>query len=70
MPVSLSHPMLGQIVGARRPTVSSALGVLAREQRVRRGADGGWLLLGEPPVLGQRAEAALASPANGASFRP
>jgi CRP-like cAMP-binding protein len=69
MPVSLSHQMLGQIVGARRPTVSSALGVLARQQLVKRRADGGWLLVGEPPALGQRLEA-LASPANGASLRP
>jgi CRP-like cAMP-binding protein len=70
VPLTLSHQMLGQIVGARRPTVSSALGVLSRQGRVLRRADGGWLLLGAPPALGQRAEAALASPANGASLRP
>jgi CRP/FNR family transcriptional regulator, cyclic AMP receptor protein len=63
LPLTLSHRMLGEIIGARRPTVSSALGVLAREGRVQRRADGGWLLLGEPPALGQRAAAALARPA-------
>jgi hypothetical protein len=67
LPLTLSHRMLGQIVGARRPTVSTALGVLAREGLVARRADGAWLLLGEPAVLhpgpGQRAAAALARPA-------
>jgi hypothetical protein len=66
LPLALSHRMLGQIVGARRPTVSTALGVLAREGRVERRATG-WLLVGEPPLLdpgpGQRAPAALARPA-------
>jgi CRP-like cAMP-binding protein len=66
LPLPLSHRMLGQIVGARRPTVSTALGVLAREGRVERRA-AGWLLVGEPPLLdpgpGQRAAAALARPA-------
>ena len=36
-------------IGARRPTVSTALGALAREGRLRRRADGGWLLTGAPP---------------------
>ena len=67
LPLTLSHRMLGQIVGARRPTVSTALGVLAREGRVARRDDGAWLLVGEPPTLdpgpGHRAAAALASPA-------
>jgi CRP/FNR family transcriptional regulator, cyclic AMP receptor protein len=65
--LGLSHRMLGQIVGARRPTVSTALGALAREGRIRRRDDGAWLLLGEPPALDpgpvQRAAAALARPA-------
>ena len=66
LPLALSHRMLGQIVGARRPTVSTALGALARDGLVARRVDG-WLLLGRPPVLdpapGQRAAAALARPA-------
>ena len=67
LPLTLSHRILGQIVGARRPTVSTAFGVLARDGLVARRDDGAWLLLGEPPVLdpgpGQRAAAALARPA-------
>jgi hypothetical protein len=48
IPMTLSHRVLAQLVGARRPTVSSALAALAeREQLVRRD-DGTWLLSGEP----------------------
>jgi CRP/FNR family transcriptional regulator, cyclic AMP receptor protein len=48
LPLTLSHRMLAQLVGARRPTVSSALADLAgRHELVRRG-DGTWLLLGQP----------------------
>jgi hypothetical protein len=49
VPLALSHRVLGQLVGARRPTVSTALAQLARDQRVERRSDGTWLLRG-PPV--------------------
>jgi hypothetical protein len=42
--LNLSHRMLGALIGARRPTVSTALATLAAEQRVLRRADGSWLL--------------------------
>jgi hypothetical protein len=42
----LSHRMLGALVGARRPTVSTAIARLAAEGRVQRLADGRWLLTG------------------------
>jgi CRP-like cAMP-binding protein len=48
VPLALSHRVLGQLVGARRPTVSTALAQLARENRVQRRHDGTWLLLGAP----------------------
>jgi CRP/FNR family transcriptional regulator, cyclic AMP receptor protein len=49
VPLALTHRILGQLVGARRPTVSTALAELAdREELVRR-ADGSWLLRGDPP---------------------
>jgi hypothetical protein len=61
IPLMLSHQRLGELIGARRPTVSTALGVLARQGSLRRRDDGGWLLTGEPP---QRLAAdALARPA-------
>jgi len=40
----LTHELLGRLVGARRPTVSLALALLAEQGRVRRDADGVWLL--------------------------
>jgi len=49
LPLPLSHGLLAGIVGARRPTVSTALGVLRDQGRVER-TDGGWLLHGDPPV--------------------
>jgi CRP/FNR family transcriptional regulator, cyclic AMP receptor protein len=48
IPLTLSHRMLSQLVGARRPTVSTALGELAREGEVRRMDNGTWLLTGRP----------------------
>ncbi len=48
LPMTLSHRMLGQLVGARRPTVSTALSDLVREGELARRDDGTWLLTGEP----------------------
>jgi hypothetical protein len=47
--LALSHRMIGSLVGARRPTVSTALARLASEGRVLRRADGLWLLTGGAP---------------------
>jgi CRP/FNR family transcriptional regulator, cyclic AMP receptor protein len=51
LPLALSHRQLAQLVGARRPSASSALSALAREGCVRRRPDGTWLLVGDPPAL-------------------
>jgi hypothetical protein len=48
VPLALSHRILGQLVGARRPTVSSAISDLARRGELVRRDDGSWLLTGEP----------------------
>ena len=48
VPLALSHRMLGQLVGARRPTVSSAIGLLTHAGDISREADGTWLLTGSP----------------------
>jgi CRP/FNR family cyclic AMP-dependent transcriptional regulator len=48
LPMTLSHRMLGQLIGARRPTVSTALGELARQGELARRDDGTWLLIGAP----------------------
>jgi CRP/FNR family cyclic AMP-dependent transcriptional regulator len=41
----LTHELIGQLVGAKRPTVSLALKELEERGSVHRAADGGWLLL-------------------------
>jgi hypothetical protein len=48
VPLALSHRLIGELVGARRPTVSTALAELAREGQLVRRDDGTWLLTGEP----------------------
>ena len=48
VPLTLSHRVLAQLVGARRPTVSTALAELAERGEIVRRDDGTWLLGGEP----------------------
>jgi CRP/FNR family cyclic AMP-dependent transcriptional regulator len=48
VPVPLPHRVIAQLVGARRPTVSTALGHLADRGELVRRHDGSWLLTGEP----------------------
>jgi hypothetical protein len=45
----LSHQRLADLVGAHRPSVTTAMGDLAREGAVSRRDDGSWLLHGGPP---------------------
>jgi CRP/FNR family transcriptional regulator, cyclic AMP receptor protein len=54
IPLTLSHRLLGELIGARRPTVSVAVAALGRDEAVRRLDDGTWLLTAElaPEVLG------------------
>ena len=51
VPLTLSHRMLGQLVGARRPTVSTAISDLAEREELVRRSDGTWLLRGDPVGL-------------------
>jgi CRP/FNR family transcriptional regulator, cyclic AMP receptor protein len=48
VPLVLSHRALAQLVGARRPTVSTVIGELARDGELTRTAAGTWLLTGQP----------------------
>jgi hypothetical protein len=58
VPVGLPHRMLATLVGARRPSVTTALTGLAREGLIERTAEG-WLLHGDPEdVLAQRLQGA------------
>lgn len=49
LPLNLTHEMLGRLVGARRPSVTTALRQLADEGKILRHTDG-WLLRGTPVV--------------------
>lgn len=48
VPLRLTHAVLAELVAARRPTVTSALSMLARAGQIRALEDG-WLLAGDPP---------------------
>lgn len=47
--VPLSHRLLGELIGARRPSVTSAITKLTGEGRVSRDSSGRWLLHGSAP---------------------
>jgi CRP/FNR family cyclic AMP-dependent transcriptional regulator len=49
VPLTISHRLLGEFIGARRPTVSTALAALERQGKVRRREDATWLLTGDAP---------------------
>lgn len=49
LPLQLTHRLLACLVGARRPTVTTALKELTRQGLVSRRDDGTWVLLGEAP---------------------
>lgn len=49
LPVRLTHSLLARVVGARRPSVSTALGKLQDRGFLERAENGHWLLLGPPP---------------------
>ena len=49
VPVPLTHQLLAQLTCLQRPTVSSALGQLAKQGQITRLTQRGWLLHGEPP---------------------
>jgi CRP/FNR family transcriptional regulator, cyclic AMP receptor protein len=66
VPVPLTHAMLGLVVGARRPSVTAALGELAERGVVCPEAAGGFRLTGGPPkdlplIRGGRADAVTAA---------
>jgi len=52
VPLRLTHRTLADLVGARRPSVTAALGDLSRRDLITRAGDG-WVLQGDPsePLL-------------------
>jgi CRP/FNR family transcriptional regulator, cyclic AMP receptor protein len=61
VPLTLSHRLLGEIVGASRPSVTTAVGMLEREGRLLRRSDATWLLIGEPPRTATQAASRVVS---------
>ncbi len=49
LPVRLTHRVLARLIGAQRPSVTTAVGALERRGAIERLQDGSWLLLGTPP---------------------
>ena len=49
VPLPLGHQRLADLVGAHRPSVTSALGELTRAGTISRRDDGDWVLHGAPP---------------------
>lgn len=49
VPLRLTHHTLGCLVGAQRPSVTTALGKLVRQGEVSRTREGYWILHGTPP---------------------
>jgi len=49
VPLPLSHQRLAELVGAHRPSVTTAMGELGRAERLSRRDDGDWVLHGPPP---------------------
>ena len=50
VPLRLTHEMLGHVIGAQRPSVTTALGQLESAGRISRRPGGGWTLHGGPPA--------------------
>jgi CRP/FNR family cyclic AMP-dependent transcriptional regulator len=49
LPLRLTHETLARLVGAQRPSVTTALSQLEEGGKLRRTADRAWLLCGDPP---------------------
>jgi CRP/FNR family transcriptional regulator, cyclic AMP receptor protein len=59
VPLRLTHETLARLVGAQRPSVTTAIRQLEQEDHLRRTPDRLWLLCGDPPDrMSQRAAAA------------
>jgi CRP/FNR family transcriptional regulator, cyclic AMP receptor protein len=54
VPLQLTHETLSLLIGARRPSVTTALSDLAASGSVKRDANGHWILSGSPPVTSAR----------------
>jgi CRP/FNR family cyclic AMP-dependent transcriptional regulator len=60
LPLKLTHETLARLVGAQRPSVTTALRLLEDEGRLRRMPDRSWVLQGDPPETLDRHDAGIA----------
>jgi DNA-binding GntR family transcriptional regulator len=60
VPLRLTHETLARLVGAQRPSVTTAIRQLEEEGHLRRTPDRLWLLCGDPPERMARQAAAEA----------
>jgi CRP/FNR family transcriptional regulator, cyclic AMP receptor protein len=49
VPLPLTHQILGRLVGASRPSVSTAMKALETQGSISKRPGGGWVLHGDPP---------------------
>ena len=49
VPIPLTHVNIARLIGARRPTVTSAINELIQDGRIAPAGNGHWLLNGQPP---------------------
>jgi CRP-like cAMP-binding protein len=50
LPLRISHEMLGELLGASRPSVTDAIHELIRKGELDRGIDGRWILARREPA--------------------
>src|SRR5262249_41472526 len=65
VPLDLTHETLSLLAGARRPSVTTALGGLARQGSLTKNGTGEWVLHGPPPGLVEVPEACIEEAAAG-----
>lgn len=61
VPLQLTHRTLARLVGAQRPSVTTAVNRLASSGVLSRRDDGSWMLHGDPPEALERREHAAAA---------
>ena len=69
LPLALRHDVMAHLVGARRPTVSSAMGRLQRRGALRPRAAGGWVLIEHPEDVSGRLAGERGRPRGPVVFR-
>ena len=70
VPIQMTHELIGRLIGARRPSVSTALKQLERDGFITRLDGAGWLLRGEPPRAAPRRDSPCAGAGDGSLHPP